>query len=257
MPFNIEPLPLPKPLWRPPPSVDPHTQLLAIGDVHGCGRLLGEMMRAFQIVTNSLLAPATHREVVVLGDFIDRGPNSLSVLQALYRSWQQQGLTVLLGNHEALLLDCIDGGASPFDGWLDYGGDACLQSLGVEPPEPWEPEHDFRERLIEAIGDPIVTWLRGLPCTYQSGDFFFCHAGVRPGVALERQAREDLLWIREPFLSSRRYHGKVVVHGHSVEPAICVKPNRIGIDTGAYRSGALTGLLLQGQRAWNVTAWVD
>lgn len=257
MSFDLQPVQLPAALWRAPPRIDPETQVLAIGDIHGCGRLLTEMMRAYRIVSSTALPPSRHREVVVLGDFIDRGPSSLSVLQALYGSWHQHGIKVLLGNHEATLLDCIDGRASPFDGWLDFGGDAFLSSLCLDPPGPWESERSFRERLVGAIGDHLVDWLRGLPCSYQYGDYFFCHAGVRPGVPLARQEPTDLLWIRDPFLDSKRHHGKIVVHGHSVTPGICIRPNRIGIDTGAYRTGLLTGLIVQGAKAWSLTARVD
>lgn len=257
MSFDLRPLQIPTPVWRQTPRIDPETQLLAIGDIHGCGRLLTEMMRAFRTVTATMLPPARHREVVVLGDFIDRGPSSLSVLQALYGSWHQHGITVLLGNHEATLLDCIDGRASPFDGWLDFGGDAFLASLCVEPPGPWEPDRAFQDRLVAAIGEPMVDWLRTLPCSFTYGDFFFCHAGVRPGVPLQQQTQADLLAIRQPFLGSRRNHGKVVVHGHSIEPEVRVRGNRIGIDTGAYRTGLLSGLILQGSLAWNITVKVD
>lgn len=233
------------------------TQVLAIGDVHGCGRLLTAMMRAFQTVTASALPPSNNRQVVILGDFIDRGPSSLSVLQALYASRQQAGITVLMGNHEACLLDCLDGKASAQDAWLEFGGDAFLGSLGIPAPGPWEAEQVFRERLTAAIGPKLIEWLRDLPHYYQLGDYFFCHAGVRPGVRLVDQAIQDLLWIRRPFLDSRRDHGKVIVHGHSIEPEICVRANRIGIDTGAYRTGRLTGLLLQGSMAWSLTVWLD
>lgn len=257
MPFDLQPIRIPTRLLRDTPRVDEHTQLLAVGDVHGCGRLLTAMMRAFQTVSAALLPPTRNREAVILGDFIDRGPSSRAVLQALYGSRHQDGMTVLMGNHEATLLACIDGRTSPFDGWLEFGGDACLASLGLEPPGPWEPEEQFRERLVDTIGVEVVDWLRGLPLSYQVGDFLFCHAGVRPGVAIEAQRPDDLLWIREPFLGSRRNHGKVVVHGHSIEPEICLRPNRIGIDTGAYRTGRLTGLILQGNQAWSLVVWLD
>ena len=257
MPFDLQPIRIPTRLLRDPPRIDEHTQLLAIGDVHGCGRLLTAMMRAFQTASAALLPPAHNREAVILGDFIDRGPSSRSVLQALFGSRHQDGMTVLLGNHEAMLLACIDGKASPHDGWLDFGGDACLASLGVQPPGPWEPEHAFRDRLVAAIGDDVVEWLRSLPLTYRAGDYLFCHAGIRPGVPLEAQRPDDLVWIREPFLSSRRFHGKVVVHGHSVEDDICLRHNRIGIDTGAYRTGRLTGLVLQGTQAWSLVVWLE
>lgn len=257
MPFDLKPIQIPAMLWHARPSIDEHTQLLAIGDIHGCGRLLTAMMRAFQTVSARHLPKSLHREIVVLGDFIDRGPSSLSVLQALYGSRNHDGMTVLMGNHEAALIDFIDGRSSPFETWLEFGGDAFLRSICIEPPGPWEPEQAFRDRLIKATGEHLIDWMRDLPHFCERGDFFFCHAGVRPGIAVHEQSPHDLLWIRKPFLTSRRHHGKLVVHGHSIEPEICVRSNRIGIDTGAYRTGRLSGLILQGSSAWNITVWLD
>lgn len=252
MPYRLTPLEIPHPFWRPAPETEPGAQILAIGDLHGCGRLLMEMMRAFKSVARSQLPPAQRTQIVLLGDVIDRGPNSLQILRALYENRNDPDFVVLLGNHESILLDCIDCRPDALPAWLKYGGQAMLENLNLTMPDPDADEAVFADQLIEAIGEPVVDWLRSLPVSWTSGDYFFCHAGVKPGVALEDQHRDDLIWIRAPFLNSKRYHGKVIVHGHSIEDTIAVTPNRIGVDTGAYASGLLTGLIVQDEQAWSL-----
>lgn len=250
MSYRLSPLEIPFPFWRAAPRTAPGTQILAIGDLHGCGRLLIEMMHAFGSLSPGQLPPARNRQVMLLGDIIDRGPNSLQILRALYQIRDNPEIVVLKGNHESILLDCIDGRPGAIEAWLKYGGDSTVHNLGLPFPNPDADEAVFASRLAEEIGEPILDWLRELPLSFTSGDYFFCHAGVKPGVPLEEQRDDDLLWIRSSFLNSRRFHGKMVVHGHSIQEKIVVTPNRIGIDTGAYESGLLTGLILQGDRAW-------
>lgn len=253
MNFELTPITLPGSLWRDPPKVDPDVRVLAVGDVHGRADLLCEIIHLFCEVSLCQLPPAKTEKLILLGDLIDRGPASDTVLRCLYAVRNDPGIIVLKGNHEAMLLACLDGKVSPHDGWLDYGADTFLQSLGLDVPDPREPDEVFAQRLHAALGDETVAWLRGLGTSHEEGDFFFCHAGVRPGVPLHKQSERDLMWIQSPFINSRRYHGKMVVHGHSIVPAICIQPNRIGVDTGAYLNGTLTGLLLQGEQAWSLT----
>ncbi|MBC2668121.1 metallophosphoesterase [Novosphingobium piscinae] len=257
MAFELQPVQVPYPFWRSPPRTAPGDRILAIGDIHGCGKLLTAMMRAFQRVSEDALPPALSTKIILLGDVIDRGPASFSVLQALYSNRNHPDFLVLLGNHEATLLDCIDARPDAYVSWLSFGGQAMLDSLGLSPPLPWEQDEEFAARLMDAIGAPIVDWLRELPVSWSSGDYFFCHAGVRPGVALDQQRRSDLLWIRKRFIDSNRYHGRVVVHGHSIEDEVAVLHNRIGVDTGAYRSGRLSGIVLQDEQAWTLTVTAD
>ena len=121
-----------------------------------------------------------------------------------------------------------------------------LASYGIPlPAEPYD-EEAVAVALRAAVPRPIRHWLAGLPLTARSGDYFFCHAGVRPGVPLKRQSAQDLLWIRREFLSDDSDHGAVVVHGHSIASDVEWRDNRIGIDTGAYRTGRLTALYLEG-----------
>lgn len=227
-------------------------RVYAIGDVHGRYDLLATLIDRLWDDTQTR-AKARGR-IVVLGDFIDRGPQSRAVVTLLKSIDQFDGVTVLLGNHEALLLDCLMGDLDACRAWLRMGGDATLASYGVAPPAEGEDGHDFACRLGAAIGEPVIDWLRERPLTARSGDYFFCHAGVRPGVALDRQAPADLLWIRQEFLASTRAHGAIVVHGHSPGEHVEICSNRIAVDTGAYRSGLLSAVGLEGSEVWAVTS---
>jgi serine/threonine protein phosphatase 1 len=141
--------------------------------------------------------------------------------------------------------------------WIGNGGDATLRSYGLDPSAflglaPLE----RAEAIRSVVGAEMLEWLHALPLTYQSGDYFFCHAGVRPSLPLDRQRRWDLLWIRDEFTTSEAQHGAVIVHGHSETDQVEVRPNRINVDTGAYRSGNLTAVGLQGPLRWFVSTAV-
>lgn len=236
--------------WRRPPQTAPGECVYAIGDIHGCYDLLSELL---ELIAEDVARFRTGRRIrlLLLGDVIDRGPDSRKLLHALMLSQQQNGelMEVLLGNHEAALLDSVAGVDAAQRTWLAFGGDATLHSFGIEPPSEEAFGAPFARRLYDHIGPDLLDWIEQRPTFQQSGDFFFCHAGVRPRVPLARQGRDDLLWIREPFLSNRTYHGAVVVHGHTIVPTPQILRNRIGIDTGAYRTGVLTALCVDGQEA--------
>jgi serine/threonine protein phosphatase 1 len=171
--------------------------------------------------------------------------------------WERrfQSVTVLLGNHEATLLECLEGDKATQELWMKFGGRSTLMSFGVDPPREGETGPSFAARLLEVLTEDTVAWLRALPTSWMSGDYFFCHAGVRPRVPLTQQDPEDLLWIRDTFLNSRRYHGAVVVHGHSIcGPEVFMSSNRICIDTGAYESGILSAIGLEGDLRWVLKA---
>ncbi|MFZ2994701.1 metallophosphoesterase family protein [Sphingobium sp.] len=228
-----------------PPSTQRGERIYVVGDVHG--RV--DLMRAlFERIENHLSALPGNRTVhlVLLGDLIDRGPDSAGVLRFLYNAQKHTDMLVILrGNHEDMMLRAIEGEPGVMRAWMRMGGDATLRSFGIEPPESDADIMPAARALATAIPRPMLDWLRSLPLTAQSGDYLFCHAGIRPGVAIKRQSREDLLWIREEFLSDTTNHGVVVVHGHSIATKVEMRPNRIGIDTGAYRTGVLTALYLE------------
>ncbi len=226
------------------PSVPPGRRVYAIGDIHGRADLLDAMLAL--IADDAGDVPAT---LVFLGDYVDRGPDSAAVIARLLgglpEGWEG---VALMGNHERLMLDCWTGDRKAAAIWRGNGGDATLASYGIVPGD------DVAAALDAHVPPAHLAFLRALPLMHRIGDYLFVHAGIRPGVALDRQDPRDLMWMREPFLSSEADHGAVVVHGHSpgVEP--CVRPNRIGIDTTAFASGVLTCLALEkGRRKFLAT----
>jgi serine/threonine protein phosphatase 1 len=229
------------------PSLPQDQLVYAIGDIHGRADLLALLLG--EIVADAARSESTkHRALIFLGDYIDRGPDSRGVVDMVL-SDLPQGFDVhfLKGNHEAIMLDFLADPAC-LDHWLANGADATFQSYGVDvaelsrkrvAPEVWR--RAFLASLPEAHRDFFET----LELAVSFGDYFFVHAGVRPGVPLEAQDPKDLIWIRGPFLQSEEDFGKIVVHGHTpgMEPA--VRANRIGIDTGAVFTDRLTALRLE------------
>ena len=219
-------------------------RVYAIGDVHGRHDLLQPLLAKIAID-----GAGQNIQIVFLGDYVDRGSDSRAVLDTLIDGVENRGWICLKGNHEAMLLGAIDD-TYEWDVWLANGGVETLFSYGVAT-------RDFageakREGLHDAVVDAIpldhIAFLRRLGLNHQIGDYFFCHAGIRPGVALDRQSPDDMLWIRDVFLHSKADHGKRIVHGHTptMEPEIL--PNRINIDTGAYLTNRLSCVVLEGDQ---------
>lgn len=242
-------------LWSPwkrasqrPAELPPGLRVYAVGDIHGRADLLLSLHT--RIGEDAGTAPELEKRIVLLGDYVDRGPSSREVIEIL-TSEPRNGIpvTCLLGNHEAMLLQFLDDAAVGPE-WMAYGGRETLMSYGVNPVSESLTEgalqvvqDDFRSKLPTSHRE----FMSGLQRQMSCGDYFFVHAGVRPGIPLDRQSETDLIWIREEFLNSDAFHGKIIVHGHSYKHAPEVMPNRIGIDTGAYATGQLTCLVLEGQ----------
>ncbi|WP_235955231.1 metallophosphoesterase family protein [Sphingobium psychrophilum] len=227
------------------PSTDAGERIYAVGDVHGRFDLLQKLIERIG-EHNGALPPAKSLHMLFLGDLIDRGPQSAQVLKFLHDLQRKTSrILVLQGNHEEALLQSIDGNLEVLEGWLRFGGAQTLESFGLASPGAGDDLRLYLREVRSAIPALYIEWIRRLPLTARSGDYFFCHAGVRPGVALRRQTREDLLWIRDDFLADPRHHGAVIVHGHSIETDVQLRDNRIGIDTGAYRTGILTAIYLE------------
>lgn len=227
----------------------PHgVRIYAVGDVHGRLDLLQALERR---IAADAAASTARAELfaVYLGDYVDRGFQSRQVIEHLVHSpLEGFNRVCLLGNHDAWLRDFVLG-APVGPGWLQHGGDATLLSYGVQLDLRRDEEtrlEGAREQLAERMPEEHRAFLDGLEPAFTMGDYFFCHAGIRPGVPLAEQRQQDLLWIREPFLSWTGNAGKIVVHGHSVESEPVVLANRIGIDTGACWTGRLTCLVLEG-----------
>jgi serine/threonine protein phosphatase 1 len=222
------------------------TRVYAIGDVHGRADLLAEMHGLIRADADG--ATSSRRLIVYLGDYVDRGHDSAGVIEALLAGPEPGFEAVhLIGNHEQAMLDFLDDVAiGPM--WLYNGGGATLASYGVRAPHVASPRElePVRRLLLERLPARHRAFLAGLRLWHAEGDYLFVHAGVRPGVALEAQSREDLLWIREEFLYSNRDFGHIVVHGHTIFDQPQLRPNRIGIDTGAFHTGTLTCLVLEG-----------
>jgi serine/threonine protein phosphatase 1 len=221
-----------------------------VGDIHGRLDLLEQLLGLIQ--RDRAERPARKTLLVFLGDLIDRGPNSAQVIERL-RTFSEKGVRTvfLLGNHEEVLLRIVDGDAALITKWRWFGGSECLSSYGVEPAQLAKLSDD---EALEAVRNAIPaehrSFLDSFVDTCRFGDYLFVHAGIRPGVSIEEQLQSDLRWIREPFLFDDTDHGCIVVHGHTINDEVQEKPNRIGIDTGAYRTGVLTALAIEGDRRW-------
>ncbi|MET3723639.1 serine/threonine protein phosphatase 1 [Sphingomonas trueperi] len=221
------------------------TRAYAIGDVHGRRDLLEELLA--RIDAERAADPRAREHLILLGDLIDRGPDSRGVLDLLLeRQASDPSLTILGGNHETMLVAMLDGNLRDLESWLHFGGEECAASYGLDPIALLAEPAAAPALLRTAIPGAHATLLRALPDSVRIGDVLFVHAGIRPGVALEAQEPQDLRWIRTPFLRSAADHGVLIVHGHTVVGEPEIHPNRIAIDTGASATGRLTALCLDG-----------
>ena len=223
-----------------------NTRLYAIGDVHGRLDLLAEMHRRIAADLDQAGEGYDWR-VVHLGDYVDRGPDSKGAIDFLIAATERDPRNIALaGNHDAGFLDFLDK-PEITSVFARHGGRQTARSYGVDLD--FASEEDMRRgwrELVAAVPDRHVAFLRGLPYSVEFGDFFFCHAGIRPGVALDRQSPDDLIWIRQIFHDHTDLYEKVVVHGHTPLPEPEVLANRVNVDTLAWQSGRLTALAVDG-----------
>ncbi len=221
-----------------PARLPPGIRVYAIGDVHGCDRELGALHRL--IAADIASRPVRDAAVVHLGDYLDGGPDSAGVLARLTGAAPVAGARVvnLMGDHEQTALEALEGDRAAATDWLHSGGEATLRSFGVDPATP-------RETWAAALPPTLARFLRGLVPSHREGGYLFCHAGIRPGIPLDRQAPADLLGIRQSFLSSEQDFGIVVVHGHTPVGTPAVRGNRIALDTGAGFGGRLSCAVLE------------
>jgi serine/threonine protein phosphatase 1 len=222
-------------------------RIYAVGDVHGCAGLLEEMLERVRADLAARPHPRPH--VVMLGDYVDRGADTRGVIEMLL-GLERSALpaTFLLGNHDELVLGYLEdpGWSERAYHWLhaSMGGWATLASYGVST-EGTRPER-AHAAFVQAFPASHRQFLERCALMHRTGGYAFVHAGIRPGVPLDAQDREDLVWIRDPFLSSTDDHGVKVVHGHTIVDRVQHHPNRIAVDTGAVRSGVLSCVVLEG-----------
>jgi serine/threonine protein phosphatase 1 len=222
-----------------PATLPPGERVYAVGDIHGC---LDRLVALHEIIAEDIATrPAERTTLVHLGDYVDRGADSAQVVEWLINQppVPADEIVNLMGNHEHMMLSGVVGVDRDAPSmWLMNGGADSLLSWGIShtvPPAEW----------ASRIPRQHLVFLRDLAISRQIGPYLFVHAGIRPGVPLDQQSRHDMMWIREPFLSSRVDHGVVVVHGHTPKREPSVLPNRIAIDTGAVLGGALTCVVLE------------
>tara|TARA_R100000656_G_C3947787_1_gene127847 strand:+ start:345 stop:1112 length:768 start_codon:yes stop_codon:yes gene_type:complete len=222
-------------------------RIYAIGDIHGRADLLEDLLT--QISRDAANGTVDDMRLIFLGDYVDRGWESRAVLERLTTLSLPPLKTVfLMGNHEEAFLNFL---ADPqfLDNWRQYGGLETLHSYGLKDLT-FRAETSYLQQVHAEFQNALpaahLTFLKALPLSYEAGDYFFAHAGVRPGIPLAEQSPRDLCWIREEFLTSKVDFGKRIVHGHCPEEEPQVRENRIGIDTGAYITGRLTAVVLEG-----------
>ncbi len=217
-----------------------------VGDVHG---RLDLLERLLELVEEDLAErPSRRASLVFVGDLIDRGPDSAGVVERL-RTFRHPHLNLvfLLGNHEEVLLRILGGESSLIAKWRRFGGRECMESYGADGQEFGRmDELEALATARELVPKAHVDFLNGFADTCRFGDYLIVHAGIRPGVEFDQQRQEDLRWIRAPFLDHQGDHGFVVVHGHTIVPDVVEAGNRIAIDTGAYATGRLTALVIDG-----------
>jgi serine/threonine protein phosphatase 1 len=237
---------------KPLPAIPAGQRVYAIGDIHGRLDLFAAQIKAIED-DDRTRAPA-EVTIVLLGDLIDRGPHSAGVLKAV-RMWQAvRRLRLICGNHEEMFLESFDD-INIFRGFMLYGGRETVLSYPVDAPAFEAAELEEAQAMMSgAVPREDFEFISDFEDYVVIGDYLFVHAGIRPGQPLQEQSAQAMRWIREPFLSHSGLHEHIVVHGHTISEEADVAHNRIGIDTGAYLSGRLTAIGLEGDKRWLIEA---
>ncbi len=221
-------------------------RVYAIGDIHGRDDLFEQLIDLIR--ADDKARDRARTTLILLGDLVDRGPDSAEVVERAIRLRDEfEHVRLLIGNHEDCFLAALTGDVRRLRYFMRIGGEATVRSY-------WNGNIDLTEATFEEVAEHLpamvppahVEFIGAGEDVIEIGGYVFVHAGIRPGVALEKQALSDLRWIRDEFLDDERDHGVMVVHGHTIRDDVDEWPNRIGIDTGAYRSGILTAVALEG-----------
>lgn len=236
----------PLPIQRRRLTSDVPAVLYAIGDIHGCFDQLQDLLG---IIADDARDITGRRMLVTLGDYVDRGPKSASVLDWVCGPAPEGFERVsLAGNHEVMMLDFLDN-PNPNARWLEFGGNETLASYVIDARDFGRASPRERRAILQAsIPQEHIDVLRDLPGLLEMPGAVFVHAGIRPGIALAEQDDEDLMWIREPFVSTAWDDGPVLVHGHTPAVDPVVSGRRICVDTGAFATGVLTAVRMAGSR---------
>ena len=233
-------------------SIPPEERVYAIGDIHGRHDLFTRLLTA--IDDDDAERPAARTTLILLGDLIDRGPDSAAVIEDALELCRHCNARILSGNHEEMFLLSFYN-LDVFRNFLRVGGRETVLSYGVDADAFARADLEEAQAMMrDAVPAAHREFIHGFEKMIRIGDYVFVHAGVRPDTALDEQTGRDCRWIREPFLSHAGDLGGMVVHGHTVTPEAELRRNRIGIDTGAYMSGRLTALGLEGTARWFIQA---
>ncbi|MEA1084363.1 MAG: serine/threonine protein phosphatase [Sphingomonas sp.] len=229
-------------------------RVYAVGDVHGCADLLDQLLA--RIDADDRARGPARTTIVFLGDLVDRGPASAAVIERLrLLAAERPDTRFLLGNHEEVFLESLKGEPKALRMFCRIGGRETIMSYGIDAADydrmDYEELHAAMRVRVPAAHQ---AFLESFEDMVTIGDYVFVHAGVRPGTELTAQRGADLRWIRNPFLDHDRALDKMVVHGHTISAGLDEQVHRIGVDTGAYETGILTALGLEGSARWTVQA---
>jgi serine/threonine protein phosphatase 1 len=228
----------------------PGERIYAIGDIHGRADLLNSMLRIIDM--DDQMRPPARTRLVILGDLMDRGMESRQVIERLMQlNVVTNGIIFIAGNHEELMIRAWEGDRNIMATFNRAGGRETLLSYGFteEQYEAWD-LGEIMQHMQELVPADHIHFLKGFRDWYRAGDYLFVHAGIRPGLDIEDQTTEDLRWIRSGFLDVDDDFGAMIIHGHTITKTVDERHNRIGIDTGAYKSGILTAIGLEGSQRW-------
>lgn len=229
---------------RPAANMPAGQRAYAIGDIHGRLDLFEDLIHAIE--RDDLEARPAQTTIILLGDLVDRGPDSAGVIDRARRWQTARRVRILTGNHEEMFLESFSN-LNTLRHFLKHGGRETVLSYGVDQGHYNDASlQELQEIMRRYVPGSDRKFLQSFEEYITLGDYAFVHAGINPEVAMEDQSRQDLLWIRDPFLGFAAPHSHVIVHGHTIVEHIEERPNRIGIDTGAYRFGRLTALVLEG-----------